>query len=148
MTAGCTGGRFFSYTHFRWLDADNPDQFVILWDAILPLPAPLPFASWIANQLPLEVANENKWWTFSSAISRIDVTRPNWWDATESDMRVRDSYRLASYRSYPLLYPAQRYFPEQMVPTAYLTESDSLAEMAAVMLLSMRQFLEDQFHFH
>lgn len=88
MTSGCTGGSFFSRTHFRWLDVDNSDQFVIIWDLISPLPAPLPFATWIANQLPPEVANENKWWTFSSAISRVDVTRPNWWDASESDLRV------------------------------------------------------------
>ena len=44
-------------------------------------------------------------------------------------------------------YAAQRYFPEGMVPEAYLTECDSLTEMAAAMLQSMRQFLQHKFHF-
>ena len=42
---------------------------------------------------------------------------------------------------------AQRYFPEQMVSKAYLTECDSLTEMAAMMIHSMRQILEDRFNF-
>ena len=48
----------------------------------------LPFGTWIANGLSAEVANENKWWTYSSEMSVIDVTRPEWWDVTETDMRV------------------------------------------------------------
>lgn len=143
MICGCTGGKFFYESDFQWLDANNPEAFTVLWDEITPLPKALPFATWIANGLSAEVANENKWWTYTSDITRIDVVRPDWWDVGESDMIV--SLQFVVLRLFT--YFAQRYFPEQMVPKAYLTECDTLTETAAVMLESMRQLLQDKFHF-
>ena len=103
----------------------------------------LPFADWIADGLSAEVANENKWWAYSSSAVHIDVTRPDWWDVTEGDMRVRNQFALIL----SITYSAQRYFPEQMVPKAYLADCDSLTEMAAAMLHSMRQLLQHKFRF-
>ena len=74
-------------SNFRWLDTRNPNSFVILWDEIT-LPKMLPFADWMADGLSAEVANENKWWTYSSTLTHLDVTRPEWWDVTEGDMGV------------------------------------------------------------
>ena len=142
VTSGCTGGSLFLHATFRWLDATRPEEFIILWDEIT-LPQMLPFATWIVNGVSAEVAMENQWWTYTSGTTRVDVTCPEWWDVTETDMRVSFSIALIV----PPTHPAQCYFPEQMVPKAYLTECDSLTEMAAVMLQSMRRLLQEKFHF-
>ena len=142
MTSGCTGGNLFVESNFKWLDSNNHDTFVVLWEQIT-LPRMLPLADWIADGISAEVANENKWWMYSSDTSHLDVTRPDWWDVTEGDMRVSH----CSVLFFSSIHSAQRYFPEQMVPKAYLAECDSLTEMAAGMLQSMQQLLQHKFHF-
>ncbi|KAK7692298.1 hypothetical protein QCA50_003923 [Cerrena zonata] len=124
LISGCTGGVFFSWCTFPWIDHRTPDQFIIDWSKVVPL-RQFDLQLWMHSSLPIQGAPTHEWWNFDTPFALQDAVRPVWWDVSE--MQIAD------------------FIPVHTVPAAQLTIALRILQASRSVLTQVEQMIYAQF---